>query len=272
MKQLPVSVFLTLSLSPVLALAVSPWSTEAQQDPTTELSKHWGEDSIPNVRLNLKEGDRKNGGGFTKVMYHLENSGFPAGKSYTVWMKQSGDQKIIPFISGYSADASGKLVCPPEPQPNAPNSSDLAIPCAKLSMPLDQFPFGIGHYHKGEPFDLAVVSTDGAVRAFARAYPFPIQAHDAKCSLTVELRAADGNYFLIQGAGFESGEDVKIVSTSGKEVIGDSQKVSPQGEFSTTVLPAVKGKDSGSFNFTATGASCRPSVTFEWGRAAMKIQ
>ena len=247
-------------------------STEAQQDPTTELSKHWGEDATPNVRLDLKEADRKKGDGFTKIVYHLETSGFLAEKTYTVWMKQSVDQKIVPFISGYSTDASGKLVCPPESQPSASVTGDMPIPCAKLPMPLEQFPFSIRHYHKGEPLNLAVISTDGVVRAFASAYPFPIQARDGKCSLTVELKDIKGNLFMIRGEGFDPGETVKTVSTSGKEEIDDSQQASPQGEISTLLLPGVKGKQSGLVSFTATGASCRSSVTFEWGRAAMKIQ
>jgi len=251
---------------------VSVRSTEAQQDPTTELSKHWGEDATPNVRLDLKEADRKKGDGFTKIVYHLETSGFLAEKTYTVWMKQSVDQKIVPFISGYSTDASGKLVCPPESQPSASVTGDMPIPCAKLPMPLEQFPFSIRHYHKGEPLNLAVISTDGVVRAFASAYPFPIQARDGKCSLTVELKDIKGNLFMIRGEGFDPGETVKAVSTSGNEEIDHSQQASPQGEISTLLLPGVKGKQSGLVSFTATGASCRSSVTFEWGRAAMKIQ
>lgn len=270
MKKVAISVVLTLGLSPLLAPAVDFRSSKAQQDPTTELSKHWGEDATPNVRLDLKEADRKKGGGFTKVVYHLETSGFPAEKTYTVWMKQSVDQKIVPFISGYSTDASGKLVCPPESQPSASVTGDMPIPCAKLSMPLEQFPFSIGRYHKGEPLNLAVVSTDGAVKVFASAYPFPIQARDGNCSLTVELEDTSGNMFVIRGDGFEPGETVKTSSTWEPEA--GSQHASPEGKFHAAIRPAMKGKGSGSATFTAVGNSCHPSVSFEWGKAAMKMQ
>jgi hypothetical protein len=272
MKPLLEAAFLTLCLSPLLALAISFSSTDAQQDLTTELSKDWGKNPTSNVHLDLREMDRKKAGGSTRVTYHMETSGFPGEKAYTVWMRQSVDQKIVRFISGYSADASGKLVCPPEPQAGTSSSDDMPIPCTKLSMPLEQFPFSIGHYHKGEPLSLAVVSTDGAVKAFVTAYPFPIQVRDGNCSLTVELKDHQGHSFMIHGEGFDQGEEIKFAATSGKEEIHGTQQASPQGEISHLLLPGVKGKHSGPVSFTATSTSCSPNVTFEWGSAAMKIQ
>jgi len=256
----------------VLALTTRLWAGHARQDLAQELKSHWRENPAPKVHFELKEAEREKRGATTHVAYHLETSGFPVEKSYTVWMKQSGDQKIVRFITGYSADASGKLVCPPESQPTASNSSDLPIPCAKLSMPLEQFPFGIRNYHKGEALDLALVSTDGTVRAFAHAYPFPIWAQDGKCSLTVELQDPEGKFFTVLGEGFDLGEKVKISATSGKEIKEDSQQASPDGQLRALLAPRVIGKESGFATFTAIGNSCHPTVTFEWGKRAMKIQ
>jgi hypothetical protein len=71
MKPLLEAAFLTLCLSPLLALAISFSSTDAQQDLTTELSKDWGKNPTSNVHLDLREMDRKKAGGSTRVAWPI---------------------------------------------------------------------------------------------------------------------------------------------------------------------------------------------------------
>ena len=130
----------------------------------------------------------------------------------------------------------------------------------------------IDGYHKGEPMDYAIVSTDGAVRAYARGYPFPIQAQDGKCMLTVEMENSIFTSFVIRGAGFGPNEKVATSSSFGGEAAIGTQQTSPQGEFAVPLRAEMPGKNSGSATFTATGNSCHPSVSYDWGKAATKVQ
>ncbi|MGC2422613.1 MAG: hypothetical protein WA405_13290 [Candidatus Acidiferrales bacterium] len=251
-----------------LAAAVAPMAIG--QDLAQELSKEWGSNSASTLKLEFREIDRARDAGSTRIMYHLETAGFPEGKTYQLWVRQSGDQKVFPLVEGYSADPAGKLICAsasPGTQEQTPASARM-MHCVSLEI----FRYIVDHHVKGEPVDLAFVSTDGSVRAFARAFPFPIQAQDGKCSLTIEILASDGGFFNVHGEGFAPGENLKILFTSGKQKKEGSQQTSPQGDFEAGLLPAVAGKKSGSATFAATGASCHPSVTFDWGKDALKPQ
>lgn len=273
-----------LSLLYAIALSARLWASNATQDLAQELKVHWKENPAPNVHFELKEAEREKQGGTTHVAYRLETAGFPAGKTFALWIRQSGNQLIFPVLGNYGADSNGKLVCPDElpdaksvvnsgadkekaaePQPPAPGEKKLGC------MSLVEFRFHVQRYHKGEPLDLALVSTDGTVRAFAHAYPFPIWAQDGKCSLTVELNDPEGKFFTVLGEGFDPGETVKISTSSEKETKEDSQQASPDGGLQALLAPRVIGKESGSATFTAIGNSCHPKVTFEWGKRAMKI-
>ncbi|MGC1620453.1 MAG: hypothetical protein WA765_18325 [Candidatus Acidiferrum sp.] len=116
------------------------------------------------------------------------------------------------------------------------------------------------------------MSTDGTVRAYARAYPFPIQTQDGKCTLNVELENTKFTSFVIRGAGFEPGESVLTSSSFGKDATTGTQEASAQGELAVEVQADVSGKNSGSATFAATGKACHPIITYEWGKAAKKVQ
>jgi hypothetical protein len=214
----------------------------------------------------LKEDKRTTSGKGTKINYHLESSGFPSGKTYSVWIMRSGDHKTFPVVTGYSADATQKLACPSQLQAGAFAAS------ASRCIPLENVSLDIDHYHNGEPADFAVVSTDGVVRAYACAYPFPIQAQDGKCVLSVEIESKKFTSFVIRGAGFEPGEQINTSSSFGKDAAAAAQRASTQGEFTVAIQADAPGKDSGSATFAAAGSSCKPTVTFDWGKAAMKVQ
>src|SRR5208282_4175571 len=137
---------------------------------------------------------------------------------------------------------------------------------------LENVSIDIDGYINGEPASLAAVSTDGVVRAYARAYPFPIQAQDGKCTLNVEIENKKLNSFVIRGVGFEPGEQVTTSSSFGNGATAGAQQASPQGEFAAAVQADVPGKNSGSATFTATATSCKPTVTYDWGKAAKQVQ
>jgi len=239
------------------------------EDSTPVDYTHWGYDPAPGARLELKETERKSLKGHTELTYFLLSSGFPPGGTYVLWHMQSGDHAVRSFasLSGYTAGEGGRLVCPAQPQAAGPGPTPGAhcISLEKLAIRIDG-------YHKGEPVDYAIVSTDGAVRAYVRAYPFPIQAADGKCTLTVEMENSNFTAFVIRGTGFSPNENLTTSSSFGGEAIGGTQQASANGEFAVALRAELPGKNSGSATFTAAGKSCRPTVSYEWGKAATKVQ
>jgi hypothetical protein len=252
------------------SVAVSGEAPTVRLEDTTPVDyTHWGYDPAPGAHLELKETERKTVKGHTELTYFLEASGFPPGGPYVLWHMQSGDHRVRSFanLTGYTAGEDGKLGCPPPPPAAGPQPSPGAH-CISL----EKLTIRIAEYHKGEPMDYAIVSTDGAVRAYARAYPFPIQAQDGKCTLNVEMENSNFTAFVIRGAGFEPIEKIATSSSFGGEAAVGTQQTSSQGEFAVALRAELPGKNSGSATFTATGKSCHPSVTYEWGKAAMKMQ
>ena len=238
----------------------------AVQDKTPVVYANWGYNPAPGARLELKETERKNVKGRPSFSYYLESAGFPPGNTYRLWTMESGDHRTFAIFGGYTADATGKLICPGQTQLGGPT------PKGSRCMPLEHVTLDFHAYHKGEPVDFAAVSTDGMVRAYARADPFPIQAQDGKCTLNVEIENTKFTSFVIRGAGFAQGENVTTSSNFGNDATAGTQQASAQGEFSAAIHADLPGKNSGSATFSATGSSCHPTITFEWGKAAMKLQ
>ncbi len=135
------------------------------------------------------------------------------------------------------------------------------------------FNFFIREYVKGAPLRMIVISTDQTVKAFAEVYPFPIEANDGSCRLWVELISTQGTAFAIYGEGFGVEEEVTASSRSDGEIIRKTQQASPDGTLPVVIIaPAVVGKRSGTASFTVAGKSCAPTVNYEWGPPALKIQ
>lgn len=250
------------TLSGARVAVVSQVASGAALEMIPIIFESWGHNPTTGAHLDLVETGRKNVKNRTQVAYRFEASGFPAEKTYMLWTMQSGDHKTYPMQGPYLADATGKLVC----QEQTPS------PRRSRCFPLDRVSIDIDNYHKGEPADYMVTSTDGAVRAYARSYPFPIQAQDGKCTLNVELEDTKFTSFVIRGAGFEPGENVKTSSSFGNDTAAGTQLVSSNGEFAAPTHADERGENSGSATFAATGSSCHPVVTYEWGKAAKKVQ
>jgi hypothetical protein len=239
------------------------------EDATPVDYTHWGYDPAPDAHLELKEIERKTVKGHTQLIYLLQSSGFPREGTYVLWHMQSGDHVARSFanLSGYTAAEGGKLACP------GPSFAGTPPPSAGAHcIPLEKLFIRIDGYHKGEPMDYAIISTDGAVRAYVRGYPFPIQIQDGKCTLTVEMENSNFTSFVIRGAGFAPNEKITTSSSFGGEAAAATHQASAQGEFVVALRAELPGKNSGSATFTATGQSCHPSVSYEWGKAATKVQ
>lgn len=219
---------------------------------------NWAYHPAPGAQVTLQEDQRTSTSKGTKIIFSVETAGFPAGKKYTIWMMESGDDKTFPVFTGYTTDATGKLVCADDPGPKA--------------YCFNQVKLDIHDYHMAEPIHVAVISTDGTVRAYAKAYPFPVQGQDAGCALTVTMDNSKATLFSIEATGFEPQEEVMVTTTAGKAGT-KSQQVSAKGNFAYIIdYSHGMGANSGSETFTVAAKSCHPSVTYDWGKTAMKVQ
>jgi hypothetical protein len=242
--------------------ASSGAASQTAPDNTPINFANWGYNPSASAHLELVETGRKNVKNGTQVSYRFEISGFPAGKTYMLWTMQSGDHKTYTLQGPYLVDATGKLVC----EGQAPSRGHSRC------FSLERVSIDIDNYHKGEPADYMVTSTDGTLRAYARVYPFPIQAQDGKCTLNVEIENNKFTSFVVRGAGFQPDENVKTSSSFGSNPTTGIQEASSRGEFTAATHADLPGANSGSATFAATGSSCHPVVTYEWGKAAKKVQ
>ena len=186
--------------------------------------------------------------GTTVVSYEFKGTGMPPGKQYHLWLGVSYQRPVrTRFLVHFNA--AGEL---------------LTEAGGPLKMTL-------GAYHKGEPAEIGIESTDGQIRATARAFPFPIEASDRSCHLMMEMLTADGKAFGAIADGFPPGSTVETVSRSDGEVLRRRVVVPGNGKFSVVLLPAaVAGHQHGSFEVKAS--SCSVKVDYAWGAAALVPQ
>ncbi|HLW61393.1 MAG TPA: hypothetical protein VKV57_15930 [bacterium] len=210
--------------------------------------------NTPGVRFTVEEAAREILDGVTRVTYYPRTSGFPQGKTYVIWTWPLGAAPEKTDFQ-YRADAEGRLI------------SRGAYP------DWDDFAFAVDHFANGMPLRLAVLSTDQAVAAYVKAFPFPIEASDGFCHLQAELLSADGRSFAVSGEGFGPSEEVVVLSRFDGQASREAKAVLDDGSLPTIdITPNVPGKDSGSASLTVGGRFCAPTVHFEWGPPALKAQ
>jgi hypothetical protein len=230
----------SMGVSAALVAMASTLPGSAQEQPKWD-----PKNATPGVQLNLKEVGREKVGGVTQVTYLVTASGLQDEKTYELWLRRPGDVLRITTDSGdFNADAFKRGIN-----------------------------VHVSEYIRGAPLRFVVTSADQAMRAFVEIYPFPIEARDGSCHLWVEIISPQGTVFAIYGDGFGGDEEVTAISRSGGEIIGRAQKVSSDGTLPVNIVtPAVVGKQSGTAAFSVAGKSCAPTVNYEWGPPALKIQ
>lgn len=182
------------------------------------------------------------------MSYRIRASGFPQGIPLTLWKKRLGRLPEV-VRSDVFIDESGTVV-----------------------QPHHEFgPFAMetgGVFVKGEPYEVTLISADQKLRAFAKIIPFPNEASDGRCLLTLELLSTKGEAVAILGQGFEANEEIVTVSeyTQDKtDRVETRFKTPPDGKFVIIESPPVMAKQSGAASFTAIGKSCKLTVSYEWG-------
>jgi hypothetical protein len=210
--------------------------------------------ATPGLRLELKE---LNGSvGSTEVKYRLRPSGLPRAVVFNVWVKDFG-HSFHQIASGFQLTEFGKLVWIEGDEP----SSGVRE--------LDKVEFGPGLYPRGALWEVAIVSVDQTLKAFAKTIPYPITASDGACSVSLELVSQRGERFLASGVGFFPGEQVVIESQYSGRVTSKRERVAAPGTLSPDVIShAATGSDR-SARYTVKGHSCKVVVDYEWGERAL---
>lgn len=239
----PCQMRICLAIATATLLGVSLLPGSAQEPPKWSDPKN----NTTGVELTLQETKREHTARGTEVTYVISASGLPDNKTYQLWFANNG-------ISNFT-----RVPLPPD------------IGLAQFLR--EGVIYTIQQYVKGEPLRIILTSTDQAVRAYAEAYPFPIEAKDGPCRLWVQIISHQGTAFAIFGEGFGADEDVTTTSQSGSEVIKKEEKAHSDGTLPVNIIaPAVVGKQSGIATFNAAGKSCAPTVNYEWGPPALKPQ
>jgi hypothetical protein len=219
--------------------------------------KMWGRNTA-GVELGTHEGPREHDASGTVLTYNLMGKGFSADKTYDLWFWIPG-KKPSKAIAGVSFDKRGVLVC--SGKPGSCQGSGLDDPInIKTSAVL------------GEPKRFGVVSTDGRVAGFADAVPFPIEASDKNCKLSVVLQSALADVVAVRASGFTPYEMLTVKMNSGPEGSTHSPTASPDGDWQAVIGTKVAGQNAGVANIRVSGHGCSVSVSFPWGEGSSRTQ
>lgn len=199
--------------------------------------------NTPGMSLAYHEKSRGVENDLEMVHYSLEANGFPGDKRYALfgrWM----DGRSAELDRGITIGESGGLV--------SSNGDEITLSLASM-LP-------------GESATFALVSQDGASKAFVDITPFPIHAEGkGGCFLNVHPMDSKGQTFSITGSGFKPDKTLKTVSMSVNEVAYGSLKGRPDGTVKMVVFPAVVGRTGGEASFEASDSDCSVKVGYKWG-------
>jgi hypothetical protein len=216
---------------------------------------NWGKDSA-GVELVTHEGPREHNASGTVLMYNLLGTGFPADKKYDLWFWIPGKQPNL-AIKGVSFDKRGVLVCSGKPGSCQGQGLDDPINIKTTAV-------------LGEPKRFAVVSSDGKVAAFAEAVPFPIEATDKSCKVSVVRQSPLADVVLVRASGFTPYEMLTVKTNTSDTA--HSPTAAPDGTWQAMIGTKPPGESAGVATITVSGKGCAPTVSFPWGEGGTKQQ
>src|SRR5262245_57863669 len=206
--------------------------------------------ATPGLHLELSELPRTADSATPR--YRLYTVGLPRGVIFGVWTKDFG-HSFHEVASGFQVDEFGKLVSSKRGSPQR----------------LDELAFDPGPYPRGAIWEVALVSEDRALTAFAKVIPYPITARDEPCSLSLELVTQRGERFVASGDGFPPGDEVITQSQYSERIIQKRRRISPEGLLPPDAFShAAIGSDR-TARYAVVARSCQVAVDYKWGEAAL---
>ena len=207
----------------------------------------------PGIRLELVEVSQAQAG--ISRRYRLIAAGVPSGATFGVWTRDF-THAFHEVASGFRTDAAGKLVSAQSGE-GGPRALDALV--------LDP-----GPYFRGAIWEVALVSEDRAITAFARVIPRPIVAQDRGCVVSLELVSHRGQRFLASGGGFVPGDEVAVESRYAGLVHQKRIRVPSNGLLPPDVVShAAPGSDRHA-RYSVKGRACEVTIEYEWGEPAFQ--
>lgn len=242
----------------------------------------WGKPmSAPGMSLTLKQIDRKQTPTGTELTYNLIGAGFTPDMQLTL-LRWPLDHQIESVMSGIVVNADGTAVCGiAAPGPSAPTDAHSAaataaaigkVPsCTRTMKP--GTPIAItATVARGEAIRVALVASDQKHGAAGSIIPFPIEGQDKGCKLDVVLGSKNADLVLIEGYGFKQDTTYTLGAETYGQKSGLKAAINSEGHFATAFLPSVPGHADGSSVVYYQSGTCTPTVSFNWGADAYKVQ
>lgn len=216
----------------------------------------WGNDlnaaqATPGVHIELKA----DAGAAGPVQYRLSATGVPRDVMFDIWAKDFR-QQFREIALGFRLDASGALA-------SSPFESDGP-------RRLDEMTFSPGPYPQGAAWEVALVSVDQKIKAFARVIPRPIVARDGPCTVFLELASARGERFVATGTGFAAGDDVAIESRFAGQVSRRRSRISAGGLLQPDDIALAPIGPDRRARYSVKGRSCEVTLEYDWGAPALQ--
>jgi hypothetical protein len=186
-------------------------------------------------------------GSATDIDDELFGTGIPSNRKLNVWISSLRSPKPLQVSQVFRVDHTGRVV-------EASRSDPLRLTA--------------GGFTKGEWMEVVLISTDKSINAVAKVIPFPIEVKDGLCRAWMELGSSDRKTFILFVEGLTPNIEVNTVSRSEKETLEGKAKTSATGTFTSIVLPATIGKQSGWASYEIAEKSCQLKLDFEWGTSA----
>jgi len=206
--------------------------------------------ATPGIRLEMQQTKDS-----AEPRYQLQAFGFPKGVKLLLWSKEF-DHSFHQMALVFQIDKSGNVVS------NNPGN-------ARQLKRLDESPFGPGPYPRGALWEVALVSVDRKLQAFAKAIPYPIAASDGQCSVSLELVSHRGEKFLAAGSGFLPGDEVITELRYAGRVIEKRVRTSAEGSLPPQVLLHASVNTDRRARYSVKGRSCDVAVDYDWGEPAL---
>jgi hypothetical protein len=217
----------------------------------------WGKNTA-GLELATREDTRQSTAAGTMLTYNIIGKGFPAGGVYDLWFWTIG-KNPQKGITGVSFDKRGLLVCSGKPGACKGKGSDDPINIQATAV-------------KGEPKRFAVVSHDGKIAAYAEAVPFPLEAADKKCKLSVIRESPAAELVEARASGFAPFEMLKVTTQVGSQDSTHSPSASSDGTWKAMIGTKTAGQVSGVATVKVSGKGCAVAVNFNWGEGSGKPQ
>jgi hypothetical protein len=212
--------------------------------------------ATPGLHLNLSELPSTKAPASATARYQLQASGLPRGVVFSVWAKDFG-HSFHEVAAGFWMDESGVIV-----------SSEL-IGTSGRPRRLDEMEFEPGPYPRGAVWEVALVSADRTLTAFAKVIPRPIIAQDGPCTVALELVSLRGQRFMASGAGFAPGDDIVTESWYAGQIIQKRRRISAEGLLPPDVISHDSNGTDRSARYAVKSHSCEVAVEYEWGEPAL---